>query len=136
MDQAAGAKKNGPQNHYEEDLIQSIHDASILAETKFEIIQCAVAKSSEVSTSAHGIQIPSLLDSCSKVMLLRQSYFEQHLLLKIKLAMSEKADAHKLFNFKVTNEGQLPIKKYTEMDITFLGLMVPNFGMLVIEDPS
>ena len=50
--------------------------------------------------------------------------------------MSEKADAHILFNLTVGNDGQLPIKMYTELDITFLGLKVPNVGIFVIEDPS
>ena len=82
-------------------------------------MQCAVAKSPKVSISAYGIQIPSLLDSGSEVMLLRQSYCEQHLLPKIKLVMNEKADAHKLFNLTVTNDRHLPIKMYSKLDITF-----------------
>ena len=36
----------------------------------------------------------------------------------------------------VANDGQLPVKMYTELDINFLGLKVPNVGILVIEDPS
>ena len=36
----------------------------------------------------------------------------------------------------VANDGQLSIKMYTELDITFLGLKVPNVGVLVIEDQS
>ena len=82
-------------------------------------MQHAVAKSPKVSISAYGIQIPSLMDSGSEVMLIRQSYFDQHLLPKIKLATCEKADTHKLFNLTVTNNGQLPVKMYTEVDITF-----------------
>ena len=99
-------------------------------------MQYAVAKSHKVSISIQGIQIPSLLDSSSEVMLLRQSYFEQHLLPKVKLVISEKADAHSLFNLTVANDRQLPIKMYTKLDITFLGLKVPNAGMLIIDDPS
>ena len=68
--------------------------------------------------------------------MLRQFYFDQHLLPKIKSAMSKKANAHKLFNLTVANDGQLPIKMYTELDIPFLGLKMLNVGMLVIEDPS
>ena len=83
MNQAAGAKQSGPHNNYVEDLIQSIHNASILAATKLEIMQCAVAKIPKVSISAHGIQIPFILDSGSEVTLLRQSYFDQHLLPKL-----------------------------------------------------
>ena len=73
-------------------------------------MQHAVAKSPETSLSAHGIQIPSLLDSGSEVMLLRQSYFEQHPLPKIQVATSERAKAHQLFHLKVANDGQLPAK--------------------------
>ena len=80
-------------------------------------MQHAVAKSPEVSISAY--EIPSLLDSGSEVMLPRQSYFDQHLLPKNKLAMDKKADAHKVFNLTVTNDRQLPIKMYTKLDITF-----------------
>ena len=117
-------------------MICPIHNLYILAEPKLEIMQHAIAKSPRMSISAHGIQMPSLLDSGSKVMLLRQSYFEQHLLPKIKLAISGKANTHTLFNLIVTNNGQLPIKTYTELNITFLGLKVLNVGMLIIDDPS
>ena len=117
-------------------MIQSIHSASILAVTKLEIMQCAVARSPKVFIIAHGIQIPSLLDSGSEVMLLRQSYFEKHLLPKIQVATSEKADAHHLFHLTVANDGQLPVKMYTELDINFLGLKVLNVGILIVEDPS
>ena len=36
----------------------------------------------------------------------------------------------------VTNDGQLPVKMYTELDINFLGLKVLNVRVLIIEDPS
>ena len=86
--------------------------------------------------SAHGIQIRSLLDLGSDVTLLRQAYFEKHLLPKIQAATSEKAKAHQLFHFTVTNDGQFPVKMYTILDINFLGLKVPNVGVLIIDDPS
>ena len=109
---------------------------SISATTKLEIIQHAVAKTPEVYISAVGIQIPSLLDLGSQVMLLRQSYFDQHLLPKIQAATSEKAEAHQLFHLMVANDGQLQVKMYTELDITFLGLKVLNVGIFIVQDPS
>ena len=136
MYQAVEAKWNGPHNNYDEELIWSIHNASILTATKLEIMQHAVAKSPKVSISIHGIQILSLLDSGSEVTLLSQSYVQQHLLPEIKVAMSKKADCHKLLNLTVTNDGQLPIKMYTELDFTFLGLEVPNVDILIIDGPS
>ena len=90
----------------------------------------------KVSISGYGIQIPSMLDLGSEVMLLRQSYFNQHLLPKIKVATNEKAEAHQLFHITVANDGQLPVKLYTKLDITFLGLKVLNVGILVVEHPS
>ena len=120
--------------NYETDLIRFIHSASISAETKLEIMQRAVARSPKVCINAHGIQIPSLLDSGSDVMLLRQAYFEKHLLPKIQEATGEKAEAHQLFHLTVANSGQLPVKMYTELDINFLGLKVPNVGVLIVDD--
>ena len=85
-------------------------------------MQRAVAECPKVCINAHGIQIPSLLDSGSEVTLLRQSYFEQYILPKIKPATGEKADAHSLFRLTVANDGQMPISMYTELDINFWGL--------------
>ena len=48
----------------------------------------------------------------------------------------KKADAHQLFHLTVTNDGQLPVKMYTELDINFLGLKVLNVDILIIEDLS
>ena len=99
-------------------------------------MQRAVARTPKVCISAHGIQIPSLLNSGRDVTLLRQAYFEKHLLPKIQLVTGEKAKAHELFHLTVTNDGQLPVKMYTELDIYFLGLRVPNVGVLIVDDPS
>ena len=116
--------------------MMQLRNASILAETKMEIMQCAVAKCPKVSISAHGIQIPSLLYSSSEVTLLQQLYFDQHNLPKIKLATGEKANAHCLFKLTVANDGQMLIKMYTELDLTFLGLTVPKVGILIAEEPN
>ena len=62
--------------------------------------------------------------------------FDQHILPKIKPATGEKADAHCLFKLTVANDGQMPIKMYTELDLTFLGLEVPKVGILIAEEPN
>ena len=77
-------------------------------------MQQAIAKCPKVCISTHGIQIPSLLDSSSEVTLLQQSYFNKHIMPKINPAMGEKANAHNLFKLTVANDGQMPIKMYTE----------------------
>ena len=131
-----GEDVSGPHGYEEQCLKIQLQNTSILAETKMEIMQHAVAKCPKVCISAHGIQIPSLLDSGSEVTLLRQSYFDQHILPKIKPATGEKADAHCLFKLTVANDGQMPIKMYTELDLTFLGLKVPKVGVLIAEEPN
>ena len=47
--------------------------------------------------------------------------------------MSEKADAHVLFNLTTANEGQLPVKMDIELDVNFLGLKVPKLGFIILE---
>ena len=128
---------SGPHHDHEENsLIIQLRNTSILAETKMEIMQRAVSKCPKVCISAHGIQIPSLLDSSSEVTLLWQSYFDQHILPKIKLVTGEKANAHCLFKLTVANDGQMPIKMYTKLDLTFFGLKVLKVGVLIAEEPN
>ena len=50
--------------------------------------------------------------------------------------MSEKSDVHILFNLTAANDGQLPVKKYTELDVNFMGLEVSNVGFLIIDEPN
>ena len=83
MDQTKGEKKSGPHtNDQEKDLICQLNNAFTSA--KIEIMQCTVAKCPKVCISAHGIQIPSLLDSGREVTLLWQSYFNEYILTKIR----------------------------------------------------
>ena len=127
---------SGPHNYEENCLSIQLRNTSISAETKMEIMQCAVAKCPKVCISAHIIQLPSLLDSGSEVTLLRQSYFDQYILPKIKPATGEKANTHCLFKLTVANDGHMPIKMYTKVDLTFLGLKVPKVGVLIAEEPN
>ena len=137
MDQSKGEIESGPHPDIEEKaLIFQLKNTSTLAETKIKIMQQAVAKCPKVCISDLGIQIPSLLDSGSEVTLLQQSYFDQHILPKIKLATGEKADAHNLFKLMVANDGQMPIKMNTELDLTFLGLKVLKVGIIIAEEPN
>ena len=86
--------------------------------------------------SSKGVQMPSLLDSSSEVSLIHHSYFKEHLLPKIETPVGEKSDAYILFILTVANEGQLPMKTYVELDINFLGMKVPNVGLLILEEPN
>ena len=119
-----------------ENVLRSISSHVILAQDKTEIMQQAVAKSPKISISSMGVQIPSLLDSGSDVSLICYSCFKEHLLPKIETHMGGKSDAHILLNLTVANDGQLPMRKYVKVDVTFGGLKVLNVGFLIIDEPN
>ena len=80
--------------------------------------------------------IPSLLDSGSQVTLLCQSFFEHEILPHIELSNAEKAKAHQLFQLTAANNGKLPISMYVELDLDFLGIVVPKVGVLITQEPN
>ena len=117
-------------------VLRSIFSQGILAQDKVKIMQQAVAKCPKISIVSMGIQIPSLLDSGSEVSLIRYSYIKEHMLPKKEMPMGEKSDAHILFNLTAANDGKLPMRKYIELDVNFMGLKVPNVGFLIIDEPN
>ena len=90
----------------------------------------------KISVASMGVQVPSLLDSGSEVSLIRYSCFKEHLLPKIEMPMGEKSDAHILFNLTAANDGQLPVKQYTVLEVNFLYLKVLNVGFLIMDEPN
>ena len=91
-----------------ENVLRSIFSHGVSEQDKIDIMQQAVAKCTKSSILSKGVQIPSLLDSGSKVSLIHYSYFKEHLLPTIEAPMGEKSDAHILFNLTAANDGQLP----------------------------
>ena len=132
-----GATNSGPKDIPKLDsILRSLSSQGILAQTKISIMQQTVAKCLKLSIFSKGAQIPSLLDSDSKVSLICQSYSKEHLLPRIETPTGEKMDAHVLFNLMAANDGQLPVKTYIELDVNFLGLKVLNVGFLILEEPN
>ena len=80
--------------------------------------------------------IPSLLDSGSQVTFIHQSCFEQEILPHIKPSNGEKAKAHQLFQLTATNNEKLPISMHVELDLDFLGIVVPKVGVLITEETN
>ena len=129
-DQGRGGTNSGPQDKsFTVNVLRSISSQEISTKDKVQIMQQAVAKCPKISIASMGVQIPSLLDSGSEVSLIRYSYFKEHLLPKIEMPTGEKSDAHILFNLTTTNDGQLPMRKYIELDVNFMGLKVPDVGV-------
>ena len=79
-DQGRGGTNSGPKNTNLENVLTSISSKGILAQDKVEIKQQTVAKCPKLSISSIGVQIPSLLDSGSKVSLICYSHFKEYLL--------------------------------------------------------
>ena len=99
-------------------------------------MQRAVATFPKVNMGCGRKRIPSLLDSSSEVTLICQSYFEQEILPHTRPCGGEKAEAHQLFQLTAANHGKLPVSMYVELDLDFLGIVVPNIGVIITQEPS
>ena len=90
MDQGKGGSNSGPQDEdFMACIMRSISSKGISAKDKIEIMQQADARWPKISVASMGVQIPPLLDSGSKISLIRHSYFKEHLLPKIEMPMGE-----------------------------------------------
>ena len=144
LDQSEGEKVCGPDrtcNTKIDDkgivgLLQKISSQQVSAQVKIEVMQRAVATCPKINMGCGRKVIPSLLDSGSQVTLIRQSFFEQEILPHIKPSDGEKANAHQLFQLTAANNGKLPVSMYVELDLNFLGIVVPKVGVLITQEPN
>ena len=60
----------------------------------------------------------------------------QEILPHIKPSDGEKANAHQLFQLTAANDGKLPVSMYVELDLNFLGIVVPKVGVLITQEPN
>ena len=95
-----------------------------------------MAKFLKMNLGHKGYQIPSLLDSGSDVTPIQQSYYDENLMHLVRAYSVEKSGVHTLFNLTVANDEQMPITKYVELDLNFMGLILPRVGILVTRDPN
>ena len=117
-------------------LLEKISSQQVSGQVKIEVLQRAVATCPEINMGCGRKVIPSLLDSGSQVTLIHQSFFEQEILPHIKPADGEKAKAHQLFQLTAANNGKLPVSLYVELDLDFLGIVVPKVGVLITQEPN
>ena len=83
-----------------------------------------------------GLKVPPLLDSGSMVTLIREAYFNKHILPLLHGTTEELAEAHSLFWLSAANNQDMPVLKYFEADVTILGFRVPSVVFLVVKDPN
>ena len=144
LDQSDGEKVCGPDqiDHAKKDdkgivgLLKKISSQQVSAQVKIDVMQRAVATCPKINMGCGRKVIPSLLDSGSQVTLIRQSFFKQEILPHIKPSDGEKANAHQLFQLTAANNGKLPVSMYVELDLNFLGIVVPKVGVLVTQEPN
>ena len=106
-------------------------------QVKIDVMLRAMAKCPRINMGCgRKMMIPSLLDSGSQVKLICQSFFKQEILPYIEPSEGEKAKAHQLFQLIAANNGKLPISMYVELDLDFLGIVVPKVGVLIIQEPN
>ena len=80
--------------------------------------------------------VPSLLDSGSMVSLMRQDYFNRYFRLQLGPADGSVADTHHMFDLTSTSGGAIPLSRYVELDVEFIGLQVPRGRFLIIWNPN
>ena len=142
LDQSDGEKVCGPDRN--DNLMKregivgllKISSQQVSAQVKIEVMQRAMATCPKIKMGSGRKKIPSLLDSGSQVTLIHQSFFEQEILPHIKPSDGEKAKAHQLFQLTAANNGKLPVSMYVELDLDFLGIVVPKVGVLITQEPS
>ena len=105
-------------------------------QTQFKIMKRAVAKCPKVNVTIMGENMPSLLDSSSVVSLMQQTYFNRYCRPQLGPAEGAVAEAHNLFDLKSANGGGIPLSRYVELDVEFLGLKVPKVGFLITQNPN
>ena len=96
----------------------------------------AMARHPKVNMGCRRKRIPSLLDSGSHVTLICQNFFEQEILPHIEPSDGEKAEAHQLFQLTAANNRKLPVSMYVELDLNFLGIVVPKVGVLITQESN
>ena len=96
----------------------------------------AVAKRPNIKLNIMGESVPSLLDSSSMVSLMWQDHFNQYFKPQLGPAEGSVADAHHLFDLTSASGGAIPLSRYVELDVEFLGLHVPRVGFLITQNPN
>ena len=80
--------------------------------------------------------VPSLLDSSSMVSLMCQDHINRYFRLQLGPAERSVADAHHMFNLTSASSGAIPLSRYVELDVEYLGLQVPRVRFLITQNPK
>ena len=95
-----------------------------------------VAKCPSIKLKVMGESVPSLLDSSCMVSLMWQDHFNRYFRLQLGPVEGSVADSHHLLNLTSASGGAIPLSRYVELDVEFLGLHVPRVGLLITQNPN
>ena len=115
-------------------LVYEASSQRIKENEKRGILQRAISSCPKVDLEFPGNKkLDSLLDGGSMVTLVTDSYYNKYL--KNDVQIKEHVSAHNLFQLSTASSSSMKCLKYFECDITFLGINVPQVGILVTKDP-
>ena len=101
-------------------------------QTQLKIMKWAVAKCPSIKLKIMGESVPLLLDSGSMDSLMWQDHFR----LQLGPAEGSVADTHNKFNLTSASGGAIPLSRYVELDVEFLGLHMPRVRFLITQNPN
>ena len=119
-----------------EQIVRTLTSSAVTNETKQRILKRAVSQCPSITMEFLGLKVPSLLDSGSMVMLIREAYFNKNILPLLCGSAEELAEAHSMFCLSAANNQDMPVSRYFEADISILGFWIPSVGFLVVKDPG
>ena len=101
LDHGKEEVENGPSSltsNLDPQVMQSVNSHAISAQTRYVVMQRAVAECPKINLGYKGYQIPSLLDLNSDVTLIHQYYLDENLMHLVRAHSGEKSEAHTLFH--------------------------------------
>ena len=96
----------------------------------------AVAKCPSVKLKIVVESVLSLLDSSSMVSLMWQDHFNRYFRAQLGPAEGSVADTYHMLDLTSASAGAIPLSRYVELDVEFLGLQVPRVGFLITQNPN
>ena len=105
-------------------------------QTQFKIMKWAVTKCPSVELKIMGEPVSLLLDSGSIVSLMWQEHSNRYFRLQLGPAEGSVADTHHMFNLTSASDRAIPLSRYVELDVEFLGLQLPKVRFLITQNPN
>ena len=99
-------------------------------------MKLVVAKRPSIKLKIMGESVPSLLDSSGMVSLMQQDHFNRYFRPHLGASEGLVADAHHMFYLTSASGEGIPLSKYVNLDVEFLGLQVPRVRLLIIQNPN